>query len=137
MELKNSTLDNVDELWIYRLYAWADKNDIGDLIWIESLGEYVGLPRSKNKLLNLTTLNLDQNQLTELPPEIGQLTSLTKLHLSFNQLTELPPEIGQLTNLTRLHLAKNQFTELPEEILNLPSLDTEIRENLIAMSVLK
>ncbi len=105
-----------DDSWIDRLYAWADKNDIPDLTWSERQYTYIGLPRDKSKLRNLTKLYLEENQLTELPPEIGQLTNLTKLYLEENQLTELPPEIGQLTNLTYLRLDDNQLNELPPAI---------------------
>ena len=37
----------------------------------------------------------------------------TKLNLSDNQLTSLPPEITNLTNLTNLDLSGNQLTSLP------------------------
>jgi Leucine-rich repeat (LRR) protein len=66
-------------------------------------------------------LELDDNLLTVLPPEIGQLTNLRRLELGGNQLTALPPEIGQLTNLWRLELGGNQLSALPREIANLLS----------------
>jgi small GTP-binding protein len=69
-----------------------------------------------------TLLNLNDQGLTELPPEIVQLTSLTRLDLSGNQLTELPPELFQLTNLTSLNLYGNQLTALPPEIVHLTKL---------------
>ena len=56
------------------------------------------------QLTNLKRLDLDDNQLTSLPPEIGQLTNLHQLDLYNNQLTSLPAEIGQLTNLRELSL---------------------------------
>ena len=65
------------------------------------------------QLTNLKRLDLDDNQLTSLPPEIGQLTSLRVLSLSNNQLTSVPAEIGQLTNLQVLRLYSNQLTSLP------------------------
>jgi GTPase SAR1 family protein len=82
------------------------------------------LPPEIGQLTNLTKLVLRSNQLTALPPEIGQLTKLTTLYLSYNQLTALPPEIGQLAKLTTLYLSHNQLTALPPEIGQLTKLTT-------------
>src|SRR6266568_3252568 len=91
----------------------------------------------------LTSLDLSDLQLAELPREIGQLTNLQTLSLEDNQLTQLPREIGQLTNLRRLSLGffqstqntpgrarklrdsevpKNQLTQLPPQISQLINL---------------
>ncbi|WP_459866332.1 COR domain-containing protein, partial [Endothiovibrio diazotrophicus] len=70
----------------------------------------------------LTRLNLGNNQLTALPPEIAQLQHLTLLDLWDNQLTALPPEIAQLQHLTLLDLRNNQLTALPPEIQELDDL---------------
>ena len=67
---------------------------------------------------NLTELNCDKNQLTELPVE--KLTQLKYLYCSYNQLTELPVE--NLTQLTELSCFDNQLTALPVE--NLTQLTT-------------
>jgi len=112
MQKFNEKFGIIDESWIERLWKWADENEISD----------DEIPRNKEKLLNLTELSLNFNQLTELPKEIGNLTNLISLHLGGNQLTELPKEIGNLTNLTSLHLFENQLTELPKEIGNLSNL---------------
>src|SRR6266700_1308234 len=69
------------------------------------------LPREIGQLTNLQTLSLEDNQLTQLPREIGQLTNLQTLSLEGNQLTQLPREIGQLTNLRRLSLGFFQSTQ--------------------------
>ena len=66
-----------------------------------SHGNYRG---TIGQLAELTTLNLKDNQLTELPETIGQLTSLETLDLSSNELTELPETIGQLMELKELNL---------------------------------
>ncbi|MCA9996700.1 MAG: leucine-rich repeat domain-containing protein [Anaerolineales bacterium] len=72
--------------------------------------------------LGRTTMDSIGNHLTELPPEIGQLTNLTELVLSFNQLTIVPPEICQLTNLTTLDLNRNQLKVVPPAIVELINL---------------
>jgi len=68
-------------------------------------------------------LELDGQNLTELPPEIGMLTELEVLSLSNNQLTRLPAEIGNLSKLVELTLDQNCLTELPAEIGRLTSLE--------------
>jgi small GTP-binding protein len=70
----------------------------------------------------LEDLNLNGNQLTELPPAIAQLSNLQSLNLNNNELTELPPAIAQLSNLQTLNLNNNELTELPPAIAQLTSL---------------
>jgi len=111
--LAKQSTDLVDESWMERLWQWADDNHIDDEI----------LPRNKERLVNLTKLELAGAQLTELPKEIGNLVNLTSfLDLTCNQLTNLPKEIGNLVNLVNLSLWDNQLTELPKEIGNLVNL---------------
>jgi len=84
--------------------------------------ELTELPKEIGNLTNLETLNLNDNELTELPKEIGNLTNLENLELTRNELTELPKEIGNLTKLMRLFLSGNKLTNLPKEIGNLTNL---------------
>ena len=91
IELKN-TLEN--DSWIEKLLEWANENDIS-------------LAKKKDELLNLTELDLSNNNLTELPVEIGKLTNLRRLYLRNNNLAKLPVEISKLTNLIELDLRKN------------------------------
>jgi small GTP-binding protein len=88
--------------------------------------ELGSLPPEIRELKNLTTLYLYFNQLTTLPAEIAKLTNLTVLNLSHNQLTSLPPEIGELKNLTKLNMYFNQLTTLPAGIAKLTNL-TELK----------
>jgi len=139
IDTTNKTLSN-DDRWIYRLWKWADRNNIPDLEWVEdknsNKGYWRGLPRDKEKLLSLTELNLsfNHNPITRLPKEIGNLTNLKKLFIRGNNLRRLPKEIANLTNLTYLDVSKNQLTELTEEIFNLINLtkldisDNQLRE---------
>ncbi|MFM2482065.1 leucine-rich repeat domain-containing protein [Celerinatantimonas sp. YJH-8] len=80
------------------------------------------LPSEIKQLVHLTVLNISANQLTTLSPDIGKLTQLTGLDMSGNQFTQLPPEIGRLTKLTRLDMDHNQLTQLPPEIGQLTKL---------------
>ncbi|MDQ1591741.1 MAG: internalin [Pyrinomonadaceae bacterium] len=84
------------------------------------------LPPEIAKLTGLIDLDLSGNKLTSLPSEITRLTGLTYLYLRNNQLTSLPPEITKLTGLTSLDVGDNKLTSLPPEItklINLTELD--------------
>lgn len=62
---------------------------------------------------SLQELQLFDNRIQFLPPEIGYLTRLTHLYLGTNQLQCLPPEIGQQSRLQELHLFENRLSTLP------------------------
>jgi len=66
---------------------------------------------------NLEALDLGDNELTQLPPEIGLLANLRTLDLRNNKLTQLPPEIGQLTKLEEFELSGNRFTSPPPQVV--------------------
>ena len=84
------------------------------------------LPPEIGELKNIISLKLSRNQLTTLPAEIEKLKILTTLGLSRNQLKTLPPEIGELKNLTSLDLSRNQLETLPAEIKELKNLTSLI-----------
>ena len=50
-------------------------------------------------LTSLTSLDVSNNGLTSLPPEIGLLTGLIKLFVDGNPLTSLPMEVEKLYKL--------------------------------------
>lgn len=74
------------------------------------------------QLANLQSLILENNKLTAIPSEISQLTKLREINLSGNQLTVVPPEISQLTNLKSLVLSDNKLVILPARIGQLENL---------------
>ncbi|XP_012938640.1 ras suppressor protein 1 [Aplysia californica] len=80
------------------------------------------LPADIGKLLNLTTLILDTNELLEVPAEITFLTNLERLALSNNYLTTLPAGFKRLNKMRSLHMANNEFEKIPLEICDLPQL---------------
>lgn len=65
---------------------------------------------------HLTSLYLNDNNLTRIPPEISRLTCLVQLDLSCNKLRNLPAEIGELTTLRELLLQNNFLRTLPFEM---------------------
>jgi len=68
-------------------------------------------------------LNLADQGIDHLPPEIGNLSHLYELDLQDNFLRTLPVEIGNLRSLKGLHLCGNYgLTVLPREIFSLTSL---------------
>ncbi len=75
------------------------------------------------KLNYLKILNLEGNQLTEIPAEIGKLPELIFLNLNDNELTQIPAEIGNLKFLKTLLLEDNQLTEIPAKIGKLKNLE--------------
>lgn len=95
----------------------------------------------------LEVMDLADNQITQLPPNLKRLRvldltnnniielnaqmiqalesyeGLIELKLSNNNLTYLPSKIGKLQMLTKLHLNGNKFSEPPKEIQFLQYLD--------------
>lgn len=71
----------------------------------------------------VTTLNVSGNNLTgALPAEIRKLVNLEILDASNNRMTGIPAEIGQLKKLKTANFANNAITGLPLEIGNLTNL---------------
>ena len=56
--------------------------------------------------------------LNDIPASIGKLVNLTRLDLNRNQLTTVPPDLGKLANLMELYLSRNpNLTSPPPEVL--------------------
>lgn len=80
----------------------------------------------------ITLLDLSQNHLTNIPPEIFQIGSLRTLDLSCNSLSELPPgstpggrPVYTCKKVRKLNLDCNQLTSLPEELFTAVSSSLE------------
>lgn len=72
---------------------------------------------------NTESLDLSGRGLSDsLKAEVRHLTKLKTLNLSNNNFTDLPAEVGQLQQLETLNLSNNPFTGLPHELGNLNSL---------------
>ncbi len=65
----------------------------------------------------LVSLNLIDNNMTTIPPEIAQLTIVYgSLSLRGNQLTSLPDELWQMPNLEKIMVDGNRVSQKPAEI---------------------
>ncbi|XP_069690882.1 leucine-rich repeat protein SHOC-2-like isoform X2 [Periplaneta americana] len=72
------------------------------------------LPNSFSQNLgNLLHLNLEENKLDQLPPNMSNLLKLQHLNLSHNCLKSLSQDIGMITTLKTLRLENNKLSELP------------------------
>jgi protein scribble len=64
----------------------------------------------------LEELLLDSNQLHELPKGFYKLTQLRKLDISDNEIERLSPEIGNFVNLVEFDCNRNDIQEIPDTI---------------------
>lgn len=104
----------------------------GNLTSLQNFG-FAGNQNSKNllealsenfgNLVNLQNLNLNYNNLAELPKSFINLKSLQNLALNNNKrLSSLPESFDNLFNLTTLNIINCNFTEIPEILWRLKSL---------------
>src|SRR3989338_2388064 len=95
------------------------------------------IPPEIDVFVNLSVLEIGANQISSLPESLFNLTRLTSLSISRNEISHLSSSISQLTNLRRLDLSFNEFTSLPQQsIVELsPSLTLlDLRGNPIIFS---
>eukprot|EP01118_Nematostelium_gracile_P008512 TRINITY_DN2821_c0_g1_i1.p1 TRINITY_DN2821_c0_g1~~TRINITY_DN2821_c0_g1_i1.p1 ORF type:complete len:642 (+),score=173.96 TRINITY_DN2821_c0_g1_i1:49-1974(+) len=71
---------------------------------------------------SLTSLILNNNELSTIPEEIYLLVLLAKLDLSHNRITKLPSGISKLENLGELLLGNNKLSDLPGDFGEIPKL---------------
>ncbi|KAG4150201.1 hypothetical protein ERO13_D05G381200v2 [Gossypium hirsutum] len=94
------------------------------------------IPRSLGNLLQLTHLGLWQNQLSgQIPRSLGNLLQLTHLGLWQNQLSgQIPRSLGNLLQLTDLGLWQNQLSgQIPRSLGNLLQLtDLDLSQNQLS-----
>lgn len=128
---------------------------ISILLMLSSCSNLRNLENAKSSPGSITTLNLSNSGLTDVPVEIatmsnlqklilfrnklesipgfvGNLSKLETLSIQSNKLKSLPPEIGKLSNLKKLDLRFNHLKQLPDESCNLSELvELDMRNNLL------
>ena len=80
------------------------------------------LPPQIFELTWLEDLVLDGNMLVEIPDEISNLKNLRRLSVSENDLMVVPETLGELVGLEKLYLGYNSLSEVPDSIGNLVKL---------------
>lgn len=103
----------------------------GQNVTLAGLGEPLAINLENNRLVTLppelahipilVELNLKGNQIIELPQDVGNI-SLELLNLDNNHLTSLPDSLGSLYNLKRLFIASNKLQSLPSTLGTLENL---------------
>jgi Leucine-rich repeat (LRR) protein len=89
-------------------------------LWKKRLGR---VPDSVWERVEIETLVLAENELSEVSEEIGLLKKLRMLDLAHNQLTRVPDGLANLDGLTDfLYLHDNRLTSLPSSLERLRKL---------------
>jgi Leucine-rich repeat (LRR) protein len=83
---------------------------------------FIHMPQQLIALKEMTTLQMDNNNLRILDPVLGQLTQLQSLELWNNPILSLPPTISKLQSLFSLVLGGLPMKSLPDEVFDMPSL---------------
>ncbi|XP_061403007.1 leucine-rich repeat-containing protein 58 [Musca vetustissima] len=124
MNLQEISLE--DDLYSETKQRLKSQKDIEILLLNHNRLRY--LPATIKTFINLRTLDLSQNCLTELPEAIAQLPFLVTLVAKNNQLTNhsLPKTFNTFKNqpspLKELNLSGNFLTHFPEQVIELKQL---------------
>jgi Leucine-rich repeat (LRR) protein len=104
-----------------------------DLDALENMNAYTSMEAALRNPDAVVKLDLSNNGMKVLGPEIGRFRNLQYLNLAANQLSDLPVEIGRLPKLQVLNATGNQLDQLPNELGNLVSL----KQLILAQNLLK
>jgi Leucine-rich repeat (LRR) protein len=95
------------------------------------------LPPNMEELVNLTDLDLSENEITEIPPALTGLLALRRLNLSDNKISAVPVAVAKWTCLESLNLSRNQLTVISTDLCALTTLRRLfVNNNLLAESAL-
>jgi len=74
----------------------------------------------------LVSINLDNKNLTKIPPDIFVLRNLIELDISNNKLVEITRFISKLIHLKKIDMHSNNLKGLPDFLWDLPELEEMI-----------
>ena len=121
----------LNDTLLLRKSGIEDLSDVKGLFELSSLerlelqdNQLSNLPNAIGKLTQLESLDIGENRLETLPESIDNLTDLDYLNLRGNRLETLPESIGNLKYLEVLNLGNNNLKTIPASIGNLSSLST-------------
>eukprot|EP00961_Rhodomonas_salina_P304278 3941540-Rhodomonas_salina.2 len=80
------------------------------------------LPAVLSKFVALNRMNLNANSLTMFPPVVLEMPSLRELLMNSNRIEHLPDDFKLLTGLTALELKQNSLRSLPASLAQMKSL---------------
>lgn len=93
----------------------------------------LGIPIYREQALKIKYLNLSEQNLVVVPPEIGVLKNIEELLLAYNNIRRISPQLQFCKKLRRLDLTSNIIEQLPYYIGNLQSLEElSLRDNRLS-----
>jgi Leucine-rich repeat (LRR) protein len=99
--------------------------DLQKLQWISIINNDIKAVTSDiSAFKDIESLDLSNNQISELPDLQNVSSSITYIRLENNNLKEIPEGIDKLENLIRLTFANNQISTIPNDIVDLKLLDS-------------
>ncbi len=105
---------------IRKLPDWLKDSKIEQLEF--NMCGFTKFPTKVFGMQHLTILELSDNEIQSLPPEINTIPNLDTLDLSSNNLSSLPKELSDLKNLRYLNINNNYFKTIPDVLYKIPSL---------------
>lgn len=108
---------------VYKEYLYREIKNFEDVRSLY-MKEYRArrIPRTVLKMINLESIEFNDNFLEEFPYELTQIKALKYVDARENLIESIPSSIGNLENLLYLDLGENRLEYLPDEFCLLKSL---------------
>lgn len=107
--------------WFEDICKWADKYDLN----------HEEFPRDKTLLENMIQLEICNENIIEIPPQIEHLSKLLVLMTCDNNIKEIPKELFNLKSLCMVSFSNNRISKIPDEIEHVNIFYLDISNNPI------